>query len=205
VIFEKIAHGLSKSGDGKTVTFTDHSRDFKESSSSPRKKLRSAVKGFDLPNPLFIRIHCAIAGILHMSGVGKHIAQALALLLPLFLAGLGIGLLVKGPAHWPAAQAAGVRVAPFAGLVVSLLLVPVLLRGVRGLAVLTRRLSGDWCAVPISDPYLRPPGDGRGGYRERLRWLADPATRRDAQWLAVNTLGSWILAAAPAVLIFGAY
>jgi signal transduction histidine kinase len=55
--------------------------------------------------------------------------------------------------------------------------------------------------VPISDPYLSPPADGRGGYRERLRWLADPATRRDVQWLAVNTLGGWILAAVPAGLM----
>ncbi|MCW2905806.1 MAG: desK 8 [Actinomycetia bacterium] len=125
----------------------------------------------------------------------------LALLMPLFLAGLGIGLLVNGPAHWPAAEGAAVRAAPFAGLVVSLLLFPALLLAVRGLAVATRRLSGDWCAVPISDPYLSPPADGRGGYRERLRWLADPATRRDVQWLAVNTLGGWILAAVPAGLM----
>ena len=77
MIFDKKAHGISKSGDGKTVTFTDHSRDFNEPLSPPCKKLRLAVKGFDLPNPLFIRIHCAITGILHMSGVGKHIDQAL--------------------------------------------------------------------------------------------------------------------------------
>ncbi|MGI8447589.1 MAG: histidine kinase [Streptosporangiaceae bacterium] len=125
----------------------------------------------------------------------------LALLLPLLLTGLEIGLLVNGPGHWPVAQAVGARVVPLGGLAVSLLLYPAVLQAVRGLATATRRLSADWCAVPISDPYLNQPVDGRGGYRARLRWLADPATRRDAQWLAVNTLGGWILAAAPAALM----
>ena len=94
-----------------------------------------------------------------------------------------------------------VRAAPFAGLAVSLLLIPAVLAAVRRLAILARRLSGQWCAVPIADPYVRPPGGGQAGYRERLRWLADPATRRDAGWLAVNALGGWILAAAPAGLM----
>lgn len=76
MIYEK-GHGLSKLGGGKTVTFKDHSRDFEEPSSPPRKKLRSAVRDFDLPSPLFIRIHCAIAGILHMSGAGESIDRAL--------------------------------------------------------------------------------------------------------------------------------
>jgi signal transduction histidine kinase len=128
----------------------------------------------------------------------------LALLLPLLLTGLEIGLLVNGPGHWPVAQAVSLRVLPLAGLAVSLLLIPAVLAAVRGLAVLTRILSGDWCAVPITDPYLNQPADGPGGYRARLRWLADPATRRDVQWLAVNTLGGWILAAAPAgLMVYG--
>jgi len=128
----------------------------------------------------------------------------LALLLPLLLTGLEIGLLVNGPGHWPVAQAVSLRVLLLAGLAVSLLLIPAVLAAVRGLAVLTRILSGDWCAVPITDPYLNQPADGPGGYRARLRWLADPATRRDVQWLAVNTLGGWILAAAPAgLMVYG--
>ena len=128
----------------------------------------------------------------------------LALLLPLLLTGLEIGLLVNGPGHWPVAQAVGERVLPLAGLAVSLLLYPAVLLAVRRLATATRRLAGDWCAVPISDPYLNQPMDGPGGYRARLRWLADPATRRDGQWLAVNTLGGWILAAAPAgLMVYG--
>jgi signal transduction histidine kinase len=125
----------------------------------------------------------------------------LALLMPLLLTGLEIGLLVNGPQHWHETDAVVVRIAPVAGLAVSLLLIPAILGAIRGLATLTRRLSGDWCAVPVIDPYLNQPGTGQAGYLGRLRWLADPATRRDGQWLAVNTLGGWILAATPAGLM----
>jgi signal transduction histidine kinase len=125
----------------------------------------------------------------------------LALLMPLLLTGLEIGLLVNGPRHWHLTDAVVVRIAPVAGLAVSLLLIPAILLAIRGLATVTRRLSGDWCAVPVMDPYLNQPGSRQAGYLGRLRWLADPATRRDGQWLAVNTLGGWILAAAPAGLI----
>jgi hypothetical protein len=73
------AHGLTD--DGQKVIFTDHSDDFGEPSFPARKRLRSGpasiARGFDLPNPLFIRIHAAIAGVLHMSGAGESIEQAL--------------------------------------------------------------------------------------------------------------------------------
>ncbi|KIM73428.1 hypothetical protein PILCRDRAFT_15225 [Piloderma croceum F 1598] len=58
VIYEKRGHGLLKPGAGRIVRFTDHSRDFREPS-SPRKRTRTEAISFDLPNPLFIRIHCA--------------------------------------------------------------------------------------------------------------------------------------------------
>jgi hypothetical protein len=67
-------------GEGLKVTFIDHSRDFHEPSSPVHKKLWSwagFVKGFAVPNPLFIQIHSAIAGVLNMSGAGEHIDQAL--------------------------------------------------------------------------------------------------------------------------------
>jgi hypothetical protein len=48
----------------------------------------------------------------------------LALLLPLFLAGLGIGVLVNGTEHGGAGQAVAVTAALFAGVAVSLLLLP---------------------------------------------------------------------------------
>jgi hypothetical protein len=72
------AHGLSD--EGQPITFGDHSRDFAEPSSPDRKRLRSragASRGVALPNPMFIRIQRAIAGVLHMSGAGESIDQAL--------------------------------------------------------------------------------------------------------------------------------
>ena len=127
----------------------------------------------------------------------------LALLMPLFLAGLVIGLLVvDGPEHWVEGQAVAIRVAPFAGLVVSLLLIPAIVLGMRQLAILTRRLCGQWCAVPIADPYRPAPADRQLSLTGRLRWLLrDPAGRRDALWFTVNACGGWVLAAAPAALI----
>jgi hypothetical protein len=75
---KKKAHGLT--GEGLKVTFADYSHDFQEPSSPVRKKLRSrasTAKGFAVPNPLFIRIHHAIAGVLHTSAAGENIDQAL--------------------------------------------------------------------------------------------------------------------------------
>ena len=126
----------------------------------------------------------------------------LALLLPLFLAGLGISLLVNGPDHGGEGQAVAIRVAPFAGLAVSLLLIPAIALGMRQLAILTRRLCGQWCAVSIADPYRPAPRDTQLGLTGRMRWrLGDPAGRRDALWFTVNASGGWVLAAAPGGLI----
>jgi signal transduction histidine kinase len=128
----------------------------------------------------------------------------LALLLPLLATGLGIGLLLSGPDHGNPAEAVAVRVAPFAVAGVSVLLIPTVLVAVRALAVLTRRLCGDWCQVPVADPY-RPPPDERLGIRGRLRWLlGDPAGRRDLLWFGVNAGGGWVLAVAPiGLMIYG--
>jgi signal transduction histidine kinase len=128
----------------------------------------------------------------------------LALLLPLLAASLGIGLLLSGPDNGNPAEAVAVRVAPFAVAGVSVLLIPTVLVGVRELAVLTRRLCGDWCQVPIADPY-RPPPDERLGIRRRLRWLlGDPAGRRDLLWFGVNAGGGWALAVVPiGLMIYG--
>jgi hypothetical protein len=74
---KKKAHGLT--GEGLKVTFADYSHGFQEPSSPVRKKLRSrasTAKGFAVPNPLFIRIHHAIAGILRMSAAGENIDRA---------------------------------------------------------------------------------------------------------------------------------
>jgi signal transduction histidine kinase len=76
--------------------------------------------------------------------------------------------------------------------------------GVRRLAIVTRRLAGEWCGVPIADPYRAPGGRADWGLSrtERLAWLlGDAATWRDLGWVAVNILVGWILAAASAVAI----
>jgi signal transduction histidine kinase len=91
-----------------------------------------------------------------------------------------------------------------AGVSVSLFLLPRILLAMRRLAGLTRRLAGEWCGVPIADPYLPPPGPsgGRIRYRRRLGWLlADPATARDLLWVTVNTCLGWILVLMPAGLV----
>jgi signal transduction histidine kinase len=89
-----------------------------------------------------------------------------------------------------------------AALAAGRFLPPGALLGIRWLAMLTRRLCGEWCAVPIPSPYRPPPGDGRLSFWRRLSWLlGDPAGRRDALWFAVNACCGWVLAAAPAFLI----
>ncbi|KAF9505838.1 hypothetical protein BS47DRAFT_487664 [Hydnum rufescens UP504] len=73
------------------ITFQDFSARFTEESSPPRQKQRNTGsgdagdkapqpergQGIALPNPLFIRIHSAIAGVLHMSGAGEEIDAAI--------------------------------------------------------------------------------------------------------------------------------
>ena len=135
---------------------------------------------------------------LMLAGLGL----VLALLLPLLAAGIGIGLLLAGPAHWHQTEAVALRVAPFAVMAVSLLLFPSVLLAVRALAIVTRRLCGEWCRVPVTDPYWPPPPDERLGIQGRLRWLlGDPAGRRDLLWFTVNACGGWVLPAAAAGLM----
>ncbi|HEX6523985.1 MAG TPA: sensor domain-containing protein [Streptosporangiaceae bacterium] len=91
-----------------------------------------------------------------------------------------------------------------ASLLVLLLLVPRLMVGIlvliRDLANLTRRLSGEWCGVPIAVPYR--PRPSRKGIRRHLTWqLTDPATWRDLLWLIVNGTVAWMIAAAPIAMI----
>jgi signal transduction histidine kinase len=88
-------------------------------------------------------------------------------------------------------------------LVLGLALSPLALLGTRQVARLTRRLSGQWCTVPVTDPYLPAPwADGaKAGLRRRLGWLlTDQATWRDLLWVTVDGCVGWILAIAPAAL-----
>jgi signal transduction histidine kinase len=133
---------------------------------------------------------------------GLALAGLVLLLVPFALLGASMVLAVK--ATNPDAR----QQLDFAGAGLALLLWlalgPLFLLWMRSLARLTRRLSGRWCGVPITDPYLPPPwADGdKPGLRRRLRWLlADQATWRDVLWAAVNGCVGWILDIMPAGLL----
>jgi signal transduction histidine kinase len=124
----------------------------------------------------------------------------LALAAPLVFAGLGAGFLLKPPPWMPPA----LRVAPFAGLAVSLLVLPSALAAMRRLAHQTRRLAGAWCGVAIAEPYRPVPGDGKAGRRGRLGWLlTDPPTWRDVAWTTLNATVGWLLAVPAALTVYG--
>ncbi len=74
----------------------------------------------------------------------------------------------------------------------------------RQLARLTRRVIGQWCRVPITEPYLPRPWaeGGKAGLRRRLGWfLKDQATWRDLLWTTVNGCVGWLLAVLAAGLL----
>jgi signal transduction histidine kinase len=86
---------------------------------------------------------------------------------------------------------------------------------VRQLAELTRRLSAQWCGVPIASPY-RPPSASRAltglhgallsRRQRRRRMMTDPASRRDLLWLVMNPLVGTALAGGPAAaIIYGVF
>jgi hypothetical protein len=59
----------------KTVEFKDHSE---ESQSDQRTSHRKRKREIPLPDRHYIRIHAAVAGILHMSAAGKFFDKLLA-------------------------------------------------------------------------------------------------------------------------------
>ena len=128
--------------------------------------------------------HGALFFLLTLPEIGL-LLLILALMLP------GPGLFAYGLGGHHNAKSTALALA-LPALVVSLFLISGLLLVIRRLASLTRRLAGQWCGVPIADPYLPPPaadGEGRLACAERLRWLlTDPATWRDLLWVTVNLL-----------------
>jgi signal transduction histidine kinase len=129
----------------------------------------------------------------------------LAILAPLGLIVLSVGLAIRDQGE-PHAERSLVIVAVVIAAVLGLgrYLVPAVLVGMRRIAIVTRMLAGQWCGVPIADPYRAPGGraDSQLSRTERLTWLLnDAATWRDLGWVTVNVLVGWILAAASAVAV----
>ncbi len=162
---------------------------------------RRAKPGLGLAAGLTAAVRGLAFSGLMLAGLGL----LLAVLAALGLAALSVVLLVQDQGH-PHAERALVLlvVVVAAGLVLGRILVSAVLAGLRRVAILTRRLSGEWCGVPIADPYRAPGGRADLGLSraERLRWmLGDGATWRDLLWVTVNILVGWILVAASAVAV----
>jgi signal transduction histidine kinase len=122
-------------------------------------------------------------------------------LLALTLTGWGFGFAIYAPS-WESFDR---RVFLFAVMLIAVLVVlPLLFLGIltllRQLANLIRRLSGDWCGVPIAVPY-KPVPAGLRRYRRLLRLLEDVATWRDLGWIVGSACVGTVLTAGPAVLI----
>ena len=133
--------------------------------------------------------------------VGLALSElVLSLLIVIAVALPGPGLVAYGIGR-NHAYAGAALVFALPALIVGVFVASQLLPGVRQIAGLTRRLSGEWCGVPITEPYLpRPGGDGeKASVGRRLTWrLTDQATWRDLLWAFVDGSVGWILAIVPA-------
>lgn len=67
-----ILHGIGlREGELRIIEFTDHSEEF-GNDKGRKRRLKP-----ELPNPQYLKIHAAVAGILHMSGAGKFFDELL--------------------------------------------------------------------------------------------------------------------------------
>jgi signal transduction histidine kinase len=95
----------------------------------------------------------------------------------------------------------------FAIYVYPLLFIPPTLLAVRRLASVVRRLSGEWCGVPIPEPYrpYREPGPRAGTWRRfgqaSGQLVTEPATWRDLLWMTLDPLLIWLLPAIPVIVV----
>ncbi len=168
--------------------------------------------------PLLARAKAGVLAVAHGAGLAGLAFAGLVLVAALLLTVggplFGFAFAILGPS-WELPKAR--LLLALSMLLVLCLLVPLLVTGIftliRRLATVTRRLCGEWCGVPIGDPY-RPYGPyqplpavsvvsrSRRLLGSRMRWLlGDPASWRDLSWVVVNSLVGWIPAAAPAVLV----
>jgi signal transduction histidine kinase len=92
-------------------------------------------------------------------------------------------------------------------LVYPLLFIPATLLAVRRLANRVRRLSGEWCGVPIDEPYraYTEPDPGAGIWRRfgqaSGQLITEQATWRDLLWMTVDPLFVWLLPFIPATIL----
>jgi signal transduction histidine kinase len=89
-------------------------------------------------------------------------------------------------------------------LIFPVLLIPPTVRAGRRLANLVRRLSGEWCGVPIPVPYRASDEPVQGFWRRvgrGFRMLADPATWRDMLWMTVDPLAVAALPLIPGIVV----
>jgi signal transduction histidine kinase len=134
---------------------------------------------------------------LELAGLGVLVLALSSLVAPW----IGVAFAVYGPS-WEGRTARVMLTCSMIGVLVTVVpfLLWALLRLLRNLTNLNRRLSGEWCGVPIAEPY-RPSPARLTGYG-RLTWLlTDRATWRDLGWVIANAVASMILAAGPAILI----
>jgi signal transduction histidine kinase len=144
---------------------------------------------------------------------GLMLAGLVLLIIPvgaLVLTALGVGQFIQsgGPAPMDTERD---LIAAVIGLFAIRFLVPGALLAIRRLAMLTRRLTGQWCGVPIAAAYRQPPpvthpgrltGSMRPGYQQRMGWLlGDPGTWRDMLWVVVSACAGPVLLLAPATLV----
>jgi signal transduction histidine kinase len=126
-------------------------------------------------------------------------AAGLAVVAALVVAPGLIAALTVAAVHHRGSSHGLVLLLPVIGLAIWLAMIPLFLLALRPLARLTRKLAGQWCRVPISDPYRPVPGPG---LRRRLGWLlTDQATWRDLLWAFANGVVGWVLVAVPAAAV----
>jgi signal transduction histidine kinase len=187
-----------------------------EGATAPDTRWRSPVRRYrGIRGGLLALVRAAAFTGLLLAGTALLLVTAA----PPVVAGLGLGHLIMDVLRGSlAADNEGLTylLGLLGGLACCWLVLPVALRGVRRLAMSTRRLSARWCGVTISQVYApapagmprgaRPDGTALGylrrRYRQRLAWLLrDPATWRDLLWLPVNAVAGLLLLLVPLTLV----
>jgi signal transduction histidine kinase len=185
----------------KQMTSADHTAQSPEDPRSPEDP-----QGPDIPVPLAESLSW-VRGRLAAVGRGLllcGLALAGLTLLLAFVAVLALSIALAVKATNPNERQEQRLIEAILVFVLWLALGPLFLLGLRPLARLTRKLAGQWCAVPIADPYLPPPwaDGGQAGLRRRLNWLlTDQATWRDLLWVTVDGCAGWLLPLLPAGLL----